>query len=76
MPRVPRLTGGEMVKCLQLLGLTVVRIRGSHYFMDGPMGRTSVPVHGQQPMKIGTLRAVMRDVRLSTDQLADLYNRI
>ena len=32
--------------------------------------RTSVPVHGGQPLKIGTLRGILRDIDLSAQDFA------
>ncbi|MBX2892366.1 MAG: type II toxin-antitoxin system HicA family toxin [Saprospiraceae bacterium] len=38
------------------------RINGSHhiYAQDGGVERLSVPVHGNAPLKIGLLRALMK----------------
>jgi predicted RNA binding protein YcfA (HicA-like mRNA interferase family) len=63
--RLPRLTGKEMVRFLERQGLRVVRVVGSHHFMDGAGRRTTVPVHGNRSLKIGTLRSILRDVDLS-----------
>ena len=62
MPKLPRPTGREMVRFLEQQGLQVVRVAGSHHFMDGAGKRTTVPVHGNQTLKIGTLRSILRDI--------------
>jgi predicted RNA binding protein YcfA (HicA-like mRNA interferase family) len=54
-----------MVRFLELQGLRVIRIAGSHHFMDDAGKRTTVPVHGNQNLKIGTLRSILRDIDLS-----------
>lgn len=64
MPKLPRPTGKEMIRFLERQGLRVVRVAGSHHFMDGGGRRTTVPVHGNQSLKIGTLRSILRDLDL------------
>lgn len=74
MPKLPRHTGREMVRFLEHQGLRVVRIVGSHHFLDGGGKRTSVPVHGNQSLKTGTLRAILRDIDLAPDEFARLWH--
>ena len=46
MPRLPRLRGREVIASLRRAGFAVLRVRGSHHFMQHPDGRrTVVPVH-------------------------------
>ena len=46
MSSFPTVTGSNLVKALGRLGFTVIRIRGSHYFVRHADGRcTVVPVH-------------------------------
>lgn len=65
MPKLPRPTGAEMVRFLEGQGFRVVRIRGSHNILVKGELRTTVPVHGSQNMRIGTLRGVLRDIDMS-----------
>jgi predicted RNA binding protein YcfA (HicA-like mRNA interferase family) len=45
MTRLPRVTGRDVVRALEGAGFTVVRIQGSHRFLEHPDGRkTVVPV--------------------------------
>ena len=62
-----------MVRFLQAQGFTVVRIRSSHYFMERGTYRTSVPVHGNRIMKIGTLRSILRDIGMTPTEFEDLW---
>ncbi|MCI0536205.1 MAG: type II toxin-antitoxin system HicA family toxin [Verrucomicrobiales bacterium] len=75
MPKLPRPTGAEMVRFLESQGFSVVRIRGSHHVMTRQEVRTSVPVHGSQTLKIGTLRGILRDVELRAQDFAGLWKR-
>jgi predicted RNA binding protein YcfA (HicA-like mRNA interferase family) len=73
MTRLPRLKGKELVRVLERAGLTVDRSRGSHLFLRHPDGRTTtVPIHSGETIGPGLLRAILRDVELSVDELADL----
>jgi predicted RNA binding protein YcfA (HicA-like mRNA interferase family) len=66
MTRLPRLKGKELVRALD-------RTRGSHVFLRHPDGRTTtVPVHSGETIGPGLLRAILRDVELSVDELANL----
>jgi predicted RNA binding protein YcfA (HicA-like mRNA interferase family) len=73
MTRLPRLKGKELVRALERAGFTVDRSRGSHVFLKHPDGRTTtVPVHSGETIGPGLLRAILRDVELSVNELADL----
>jgi predicted RNA binding protein YcfA (HicA-like mRNA interferase family) len=65
MAKLRRISGREMVKLLERLGFQVARVRGSHHFMERGEQRTSVPVHGNSDLKIGTLRKILRDVGMT-----------
>ena len=57
-----------MVRFLRKHGFTLVRSRGSHhYFARGEL-KTSVPVHGNKVLKIGTLYGILRDIRMSPQE--------
>ena len=62
MARLPRPSGKEMVRFLTRRGFKLIRISGSHHFLDDGVHRTSVPVHADRPLKIGTLRGILRDI--------------
>ena len=73
MTRLPRLKGKELVRALERAGFTVDRSQGSHLFLRHPDGRTTtVPVHSGETIGPGLLRAILRDVELSVDELANL----
>jgi predicted RNA binding protein YcfA (HicA-like mRNA interferase family) len=61
-----------MVAFLESRGFSVVRIRGSHHVLEKEALRTVVPVHGNQPLRIGTLRGILRDTDISP---AELYKK-
>lgn len=73
MVDLPALSGKDVVKALKGHGYTVDRIRGSHYILekDG-MPLQSVPVHGNQSLRTGTLRKIIKDTGLTEEEFLDL----
>ena len=65
MAKLPRPSGKAMVQFLTSRGFLVLRIRGSHYFLESATHRTCVPVHANRVLKLGTLRSILRDIDLS-----------
>jgi predicted RNA binding protein YcfA (HicA-like mRNA interferase family) len=63
-----------MVRFLESRGFAVVRVRGSHHFLQRDELRTTIPVHGSRTIKIGTLRSILRDVELTSDEFTELWN--
>ena len=52
----------------------MVRVRGSHHVMVRDTNRTSIPVHGNSALKIGTLRGILRDIEMSPDEFERLWD--
>ena len=63
----------EMVRILESQEFSIVRIRGSHHVMARYEVRTSVPVHAGRTLKIGTLRALLRDIDLGAGDFVRLW---
>jgi predicted RNA binding protein YcfA (HicA-like mRNA interferase family) len=65
MPKLPVLSGAEVVKALERIGFEQVRQRGSHVVLrKGSLG-TVVPLHRE--VKAGTLHGVLRQAQVSPD---------
>jgi predicted RNA binding protein YcfA (HicA-like mRNA interferase family) len=64
-------SGKEFAKILELHGWSLLRVQGSHhiYGRAGSDARLSVPVHGNQTLKTGLLRHLMKMAGLSEDDL-------
>ena len=70
-PALPQLSGAEVVRALGRAGFEQVSQRGSHVKVRHPDGRMAiVPLHRE--LAPGTLRSILRQVRLSNDQLGEL----
>ena len=77
MPRLPVVTGAELVRALERAGFVVVRSRGSHVQVrrvdpDGEVRTFPVPVHAGQPVKRGTLHGILRKAGLQPEDLRGL----
>lgn len=74
-PRI-RITGKELIGALEESGFEVARSKGSHFFLRHPDGRsTSVPVHAGETIGPGLLSKILRDTKLSRDDLLNLLGR-
>jgi predicted RNA binding protein YcfA (HicA-like mRNA interferase family) len=66
MPKLPRISGPEIVRALQHLGFEVVRQRGSHIILRRGASGCVVPNHRE--VKVGTLAGVLRQAGVSTEE--------
>jgi len=74
LPKLPVVTGAEVIKALKRAGLTVRRQRGSHVIMQDRQSHVSVsvPVHGGEDMPSGTLRGILHKLDLSIEEFRRL----
>lgn len=74
MSRLPRATGKEVIRALQRGGFVIDRIVGSHYVMTHPGDpeRTTVIPYRTSVLKLGTLRSILRQAKLTADDLQEL----
>jgi predicted RNA binding protein YcfA (HicA-like mRNA interferase family) len=65
------ISGKEFAKALERKGWVLLRIQSSHhiYGKQGSNVRLSLPVHGNQTMKTGLLKHMMKLANLSEDDL-------
>ena len=66
-----QVSGRELARLLQQRGWQLARINGSHHIftMGGQRERIVVPIHGNQPLKTGLLRALMKIASLTESDL-------
>ena len=64
-------SGKSFAKMLEKSGWILLRVQGSHYIYGktGNEARISVPVHGNQPLKIGLLKHLMKQAGLTEKDL-------
>ena len=69
-PRLPGLTGRQVLAILEREGFVPVRQSGSHVVLKHPDGRrTTVPMHAGRDLGRGLLRQIMRDASLTLEDL-------
>ena len=64
-------SGKSFAKILEKNGWILLRVQGSHYIYGktGNEVRISVPIHGNQPLKIGLLNHLMKQAGLTEKDL-------
>ena len=77
MPRLPVVTGKELLQALRRAGFQVVRQRGSHVQVrreepDGTVVTFPVPVHVGKSIKRGTLLGILRKAGMDIEELRSL----
>ncbi|MFN9990216.1 MAG: type II toxin-antitoxin system HicA family toxin [Cyanobacteriota bacterium] len=73
MTKYSAVTGKALIAALKKAGFLVQRVKGSHYFLRHPDGRTTVvPVHSGESIGPGLLAKVLRDVDLTRNELEEL----
>lgn len=73
MTRLPRVKGQTLIKALRKAGFEVIRVKGSHHFLQHPDGRcTVVPVHRDEIIGPGLMTKILRDCEMTHDELAEL----
>lgn len=65
------LSGKDFAKLLEKKGWKLARIKGSHhvYIKDGKIERISLPIHGNQSLKTGLLRHLMKIANIHEDEI-------
>ena len=73
MSRLPALSGKQLLYVLLQLGFESLRVKGSHHFLRHPDGRTTlVPIHAGETIGPGLLNSILRQAKLSRDDLKRL----
>ena len=73
MPKLPSLTGQQVIAVLKRAGFEVLRIKGSHHFMSHPDGRrTVVPVHRGETIGPGLMLKIIRDCEMEREKFLEL----
>jgi predicted RNA binding protein YcfA (HicA-like mRNA interferase family) len=65
MPKLPVLSGEDVLKALERLGFKQLRQRGSHVVIRRGSVGTVVPLHRE--VKTGTLAGILRQAQVSQD---------
>ena len=75
MPKLPQLSGEELIKALRRLGFEVVSQKGSHVKMDHADGRVAI-VPNHKLIKPGTLKkGILNPLGISVEQLLEAIKK-
>ena len=70
MTSYPAVKGKDLLAALRRAGFSVIRTKGSHHFLRHQDGRsTVVPVHAGETIGAGLMASILRDVKLTPDEL-------
>jgi len=74
MPKLPVLKSSELVRILLKLGFEESKETGTSHlvFRHADKRRTTVSRHSGKDIPTGTLRSILRDIELTTEQLKKL----
>ena len=66
-----QISGKDLARLVQRKGWSLARVHGSHhvFVMPGRRERIVIPVHGNRPLKVGLLRALMKIADLAEEEL-------
>jgi len=70
MPRMPRVTGAEVLRALRSLGWVVAAQRGSHVQLKRPdrPGRVTIPIHAGETLGPRLLGSILTQAGLLVDE--------
>ncbi|MBF0235194.1 MAG: type II toxin-antitoxin system HicA family toxin [Desulfamplus sp.] len=65
------ISGKQFAKILESRGWNLVRVNGSHhvYMKQDNITRISLPIHGNEDLKIGLLRHFMKIAEITEEEL-------
>jgi len=73
MTRVPRPTGKQVISALAKIQFVVIRVRGSHHFLQHADGRAIVvPVHAGETIGPGLMTKILRACDVTIDEFVAL----
>jgi predicted RNA binding protein YcfA (HicA-like mRNA interferase family) len=73
MPKLPTVTGHQVVNVLTQIDFQVVRQKGSHVRMKHEDGRAiTIPMHAGKNIGKGLLRKILRDAELTVEEFIAL----
>jgi len=69
MPKLPVVSGADVIRGLERLGFVVARQRGSHIVMRRGSSGCVVPNHRE--LKVGTLVGLLKQAGVSSDEFIE-----
>jgi predicted RNA binding protein YcfA (HicA-like mRNA interferase family) len=67
--KIPRLTARQVISALKRAGFEVIRIKGSHHYVQHHDGRsTVVPVHSGETIGVGLMDKILDDCKMTVEE--------
>lgn len=66
MPKLPHVSGADILRALERLGFQKIRQSGSHVVMKREARGCVVPMHSE--VKVGTLAGLLRQAEVSSEE--------
>jgi predicted RNA binding protein YcfA (HicA-like mRNA interferase family) len=66
---VKAISGRELARVLERRGWQLIRVRGSHHLYGRGAERIVIPVHGNQTLKAGLQRDLMKQAGITDEEL-------
>lgn len=73
MPKLPLVSGTEVVRTLERLGFILLRQKGSHIILRRGLTGCVVPNHRE--IKTGTLSGILKQAGVSTEEFIDTLRK-
>ena len=74
-PKLPHITGAEVIRALRRVGWYIDHQRGSHVYLKHPdysSRRVTVPIHSHETIKLKTLQTILKQAELSLAEFLEL----
>lgn len=77
MDKLPRWSGKKIINVFKKDGWTLDRIEGSHHILvrEGTENILVIPVHGNNPIKVGLLKGLIKDASLTNEDFLRLCEK-
>ena len=77
MDKLPRWSGKKIINVFKKDGWTLDRIEGSHHILirEGTENILVIPVHGNNPIKVGLLKGLIKDTSLTNEDFLRLCGK-
>ena len=74
MPKLPVVSGKEVIKALSGIGFRHVRTKGSHAILNKELedGKLTIPVPLHKELAKGTLKSIIKQAELDLDEFVKL----
>jgi predicted RNA binding protein YcfA (HicA-like mRNA interferase family) len=73
MPKLPTVTGNDLINALKKINFRIIRQKGSHVRLKHEDGRVvTIPIHSGKTIGKGLLVKILRDAELTKEELIEL----